>query len=97
MGDKTSQLIERDYAKKPLTVEEIEMLFGNNPIPLFLNTRHAIYKERGFAKALPARDELIKLIIAEPNLIRRPILRRGADVIIGFDKEAVSKLCTEVI
>lgn len=88
-------MIERDYAKKPLTAEEIEMIFGDNPIPPFLNTRHAIYKERGFDRQLPARDELINLIITEPNLIRRPILRRGDAVVIGFDKEAMSKRCAE--
>jgi len=34
---------------------------------------------------------LIELIIAEPNLLRRPILRKGADVVIGFDKNAFAK------
>ncbi len=67
MSDPT-QLVERDYAKKPLTVEEIETIFGADPIPPFLNTRHAVYKERGFANQLPPRRELIELIIAEPNL-----------------------------
>ncbi|MDQ3013832.1 MAG: hypothetical protein M3X11_24400 [Acidobacteriota bacterium] len=71
------------------------MIFGDNPIPPFLNTRHAVYKDRGFAEKLPARGDLIKLIIAEPNLIRRPILRRGDVVVIGFDKEAMSKRCAE--
>ena len=93
MGDKAAGvLVERDYAKKPLTAEEIETIFGRDPIAPFLNTRHAVYKERGFAEKLLARDELIKLIIAEPNLLRRPITRRGHHVIIGFDKAALSKL-----
>lgn len=91
MGDKAaSQLIERDYAKKPLTAEEIESIFGEDPIPPFLNTRHAVYKERGLAEKLPARTELIKLIIEEPNLIRRPVTRRGKKVVIGFDKDSLS-------
>ena len=93
MGGKAAdQLIERDYAKKPLTAEEIETIFGDDLIPQFLNTRHAVYKERGFAEKLLARDELIKLIIAEPNLIRRPITRKGKEVVIGFDKEALTQI-----
>ncbi len=93
MGDKsTSQLIERDYSKKPLTAEEIESIFGDDPIPPFLNTRHAVYKERDFANKLPSPDELIKLIIKEPNLLRRPIVRKGKKVVIGFDKDLLSKL-----
>lgn len=73
LGDRAaSVLIERDYAKKPLTAEEIEMIFGQAPLPQFLNSRHAICKDRGLAEKLPTREELIQLIIAEPNLIRRP-------------------------
>ena len=96
LGDKASLLIERDYAKKPLTAEEIETIFGPNTsdtaIPPFLNTRHAIYKERGLAEKLPLREELIKLIITEPNLLRRPVTRQGEHFVIGFDREALSTL-----
>ncbi|MBS1786564.1 MAG: hypothetical protein JST85_02515 [Acidobacteria bacterium] len=56
-----------------------------------MNTRHAVYKERGFAEALPPREELIELIIREPNLLRRPVLRKGDQVVIGFDKDAFAK------
>jgi arsenate reductase-like glutaredoxin family protein len=93
LGEKAAEvLIERDYAKKPLTAEEIETIFGDDLISPFLNTRHAVYKERNLADQLPARDELIQLIINEPNLIRRPVTRRGNQIVIGFDKEAMSKL-----
>ncbi|HMV47432.1 MAG TPA: ArsC/Spx/MgsR family protein [Blastocatellia bacterium] len=85
-------MLERDYAKKPLTEEEIETIFGNDSILPFLNTRHAVYKERGYADALPARRELVQLIIAEPNLIRRPILRAGNHLVIGFDQTAFTRL-----
>lgn len=85
-------LIERDYAKKPLTAEEIEEIFGNDPIPQFLNTRHAVYKQRGFAEKLPSKKELIELIISEPNLIRRPIVRKGSHLVIGFDREELNKI-----
>lgn len=85
-------MIERDYAKKPLTAEEVETIFGSDPIPPFLNTRHAVYKERNFAETLPTRESLVQLIITEPNLIRRPITRQGNRLIIGFDKEALAKL-----
>lgn len=96
LADKADLLIERDYAKKPLTDEEIETIFGpktsDTAIPPFLNTRHAIYKERGFAEKLPSREELIKLIITEPNLLRRPVTRQGEQVVIGFDREALSAM-----
>lgn len=85
-------MIERDYARKPLTAEEVETIFGRDSIPSFLNTRHAVYKERGFAESLPSRAELIDLIISEPNLIRRPILRKGSKVVVGFDKDGIKSV-----
>ncbi|MBK9314568.1 MAG: hypothetical protein IPM55_10040 [Acidobacteria bacterium] len=93
LGEKAADLlIERDYSKKPLTAEEVESIFGKDPIPQFLNTRHAVYKERGLAGALPIQNELIDLIISEPNLIRRPVTRLGSKVVIGFDKEGMKSL-----
>lgn len=93
LGDKAAEhLVERDYSKKPLTAEEVEAIFGKDDIPQFLNTRHAVYKERGFAEKLPPREELIRLIIAEPNLIRRPVTRLGGRVVIGFDRKALARI-----
>ena len=86
------RLVERDYARRPLTATELEQIFGADPIAPFLNTRHAVYKERDLARQLPPRAELIELIVAEPNLLRRPITRRGPDVIIGFEQAALQPL-----
>lgn len=58
----------------------------------FLNTRHALYKERGNASQLPTREELIELVPTEPNLLRRPIVRWGKQTVIGFDREALTVL-----
>lgn len=89
MADQSGvEIVERDYARKPLTPDEVSEILGSSDASAMLNTRHAIYKERGFASALPARDELIALIVAEPNLLRRPIVRKGKQVVVGFDQEA---------
>ena len=85
-------LVERDYAKKSLTAAEVETIFGNADIASFLNPRHALYKERNFAAQLPPRAELIQLILAEPNLLRRPIVRKDNNVVIGFDQTALKVL-----
>lgn len=86
------EIIERDYARTPLTAAEVQSIFGPDDIAPFLNTRHAIYKERRWAERLPATADLIPLIIAEPNLLRRPILRRGTKVVIGFDEAQYRQL-----
>lgn len=68
------------------------MILGKDELAPFLNTRHALYKERNCAVKLPARAELIQLILAEPNLLRRPIARKGDQVVIGFDQTRLKKL-----
>jgi len=40
----------------------------------------------------PSRAETIKLMAKEPNLIRRPLLLRGTQIIFGFDEEAYRQL-----
>lgn len=85
-------MIERDYAKKPLTADEIEEILGEDEVLPFLNSRHATFRERGFATQLPLRAELIALIQAEPNLLRRPIIRQGRKFVIGFDQEKIRAL-----
>ena len=44
------------------------------------------------ARPLPrSKKEAIDLMMAQPNLIKRPILVRGSRVVFGFDKEAYRK------
>jgi arsenate reductase-like glutaredoxin family protein len=38
----------------------------------------------------PTRAEAIKLMAREPNLIRRPIFRRGDKWVFGFDFDQVA-------
>jgi len=40
----------------------------------------------------PSRSEAIKLMAKEPNLIRRPVVLRGSQMVLGFDEEAYRKL-----
>jgi arsenate reductase-like glutaredoxin family protein len=40
------------------------------------------------AEKPPTRPEAIKLMSKTPNLIRRPLLVRGSQIIIGFDEAA---------
>lgn len=39
-----------------------------------------------------SKKEAIDLMVAQPNLIRRPILVRGGTVTFGYDKAAYAKV-----
>ena len=48
-----------------------------------------MFKERPLPSS---KKEAIALVMENPNLIRRPIVVKGATVIFGFDKDAYGKL-----
>jgi arsenate reductase-like glutaredoxin family protein len=39
-------------------------------------------------------DELLRLMIEEPNLVRRPLFTVGGEIVPGFDKPARARLTT---
>jgi arsenate reductase-like glutaredoxin family protein len=48
-----------------------------------------VFKQRPLPKS---KKEAIDLMMQQPNLIRRPILVRGGEVIFGFDRDEYEKL-----
>jgi arsenate reductase-like glutaredoxin family protein len=82
----------RDLGKDKLTAEELDKLIGNRDYKLFLNTRNELYRERNMAERPPSRAEAIRMMAAEPNLIRRPVVIRGGQMVLGYDEEGLKKL-----
>lgn len=75
-----------------LTVAQLEQLIGKRDYLNFLNSRNELYRERGMKENPPPRDEALRLMSENPNLIKRPILVKGREVVLGFDEEALSGL-----
>jgi arsenate reductase-like glutaredoxin family protein len=75
-----------------LSGAEIEALIGTRDYTKFLNFRNALYRERKMKTKPPSRAQAIKLMSENPNLIRRPILVRGSQVVLGFDEEQFREL-----
>ena len=80
---------ERDINKAPPDRAFLEKHVDQDNFLDFVSTRSPVFKQR----ALPrSKEEAIDLMVEQPNLIRRPVLVRGAQVIFGFDKDAYGKL-----
>jgi arsenate reductase (glutaredoxin) len=82
----------RDLGKDRMTVEELDALIGKRDHRMFLNTRNELYRARKMKENPPSRDEALKLMAGEPNLIRRPVVLRGADIVLGYDEEALKRI-----
>jgi arsenate reductase-like glutaredoxin family protein len=84
---------EIDYAKKGLdeaTVRAIVAKAGS--VAAVLNTRHTTVKAKGWADKPPDVATFAKAVVAEPNVLKRPIVIAGERAIVGFDEAAYKKL-----
>jgi Spx/MgsR family transcriptional regulator len=82
----------RDLGKDRLTVAELDELIGTRDHRMFLNTRNELYRTRKMGQNPPSREEALKLMAAEPNLIRRPVVLRGSEIVLGYDEEALKRI-----
>lgn len=87
-----AQLEEHDLGKDRLTVEQLDALIGSRNHRDFLNSRNELFREQKMKDHPPARDKALKLMASEPNLIRRPVVNRGGQMVLGYDPEALRKL-----
>jgi arsenate reductase-like glutaredoxin family protein len=82
----------RDLTKDPLCVAELDKLISDRDYKLFLNPRNDLYRKRNMKDHPPSRIEALKLMAAEPNLIRGPVVIRGSKIVLGFDEKALKEL-----
>jgi len=83
---------ERDYTKQPFTFEELDALIGDRPIGPYLNPRHPLYQERNWAQNPPPREEALRLMVEDPNLIMRPLIRQGDRLLARPDAETLAEM-----
>ena len=87
-----AELDTRDLDAQPLSEKELQNLIGTRDYAPFLNSRNELYRERNMAEKTPPREEAIRLMSKNPNLIKRPIAVRGEEMVVGFDVTAYMKL-----
>jgi len=72
---------------KGLSVEELDRLIGRRDYREFLNPKNELYRAMGMKTSPPPREEALRLMSENPNLIRRPILVRGSKILLGFKED----------
>ena len=82
----------RDLDKQRLSEAELDKLIGDRDYKQFLNSRNELFRKKKMKEHPPSRAEAVKLMAKEPNLIRRPLVVRGGEIILGFDEDAYRKL-----
>lgn len=92
MQKKYAELEFRDMDKQRLTAAELDHLIGERDYRLFLNTRNELYRRKKMKENPPSREEAIRMMANEPNLIRRPVILCGGRIVLGYDEQAIAKL-----
>ena len=75
---------------KGLSVEELDRLIGKRDYRQFLNSRNALFRKMGMKTDPPPREDALRLMSENPNLIKRPIVKKGNKLLLGFDAAALA-------
>jgi len=80
---------ERNYAKEPLTLADLQEIFKRHDPREYLNPKSPAYKAMGLKGKTLTPEEALELMAKEPNLLKRPLTIAGRKMIAGFDREAL--------
>ena len=83
---------EREYGKNRFSEKELREIIGDEPIENFLNTRTPLYREKNMKQKPPSKDEAIKLMLKDANLLKRPVFIKGRKKLTGFNETQVKEL-----
>jgi len=92
MEDRGFALHFRDLDKERLSSDELEKLIGDRDHREFLNTRNELYRQKNMKNTPPSRADAIRMMVSEPNLIRRPVIVARGRIVLGFDQEEIDRL-----
>ncbi len=87
LKDLGAELDERNYARVPLSAAELKDLFAGRDPRDFINPRSPAFKAMGLADKSLTVAQAYALMVKEPNLIKRPIVVVGKQIIAGFDRD----------
>lgn len=87
-----AELDRRDLDKGSLSEAELDRLIGARDYKQFLNPRNELYRAKNMGEKPPSRAEAIQRMSKTPNLIKRPVVIRGEQIVLGFDEAAYKKL-----
>lgn len=86
----------REFFKQTFTRDELTNLLERTALSVndILSTRSTPYRELGLADRNLIDDEIIELMLAEPRLLKRPILVSGSKAVVGYRADEIRELIT---
>lgn len=87
------RLRQRDFFRDRLSEEELRALLAGTPPAEAFAWRSPRARAMGLDPSRPPPDdELVRLMLETPHLLRRPVIRIGGRTFFGFDPKALEAL-----
>lgn len=86
------QLDERNLLTEPWTAAKLLAFFNNLPVKAWFNQSAPAIKSGEVDPDMLTAEQAIYCMLADPLLIRRPLMEVGDRKIVGFEPEQVSQL-----
>ena len=83
------EIQERDYFKEPFTEQEIRGLAQSTSISQIFARRSPSLKNMGLIDKDLSEAEMLELMLKEPRLVRRPLVRLGGQLLVGANLKAL--------
>ena len=87
-------MTERDFFAEPFTEDGLRAVLGATPARDAFAARSPKVKKLGLHLDALSGDELLKLMIEEPRLLRRPIVVIDGQLIPGASEKSLAGLLT---
>jgi arsenate reductase-like glutaredoxin family protein len=71
--------------KEPLSADELRRLLRGRPARDIFATRSPKFRELGLSEEALDDHARLRLMVQYPQLIRRPLVSVGDDLVVGFD------------
>lgn len=85
----------RDVKKDPLSPNELAELVMRAGLDTLVNRRGRKWKMLGLADKELTDNDLFEVLLEHQTMIRRPVLRWGEAVLVGFDEDALEQFVRE--
>ena len=92
LSQKNVEINERDFFKNPFNQSEIEELLQGKSASEMFNFKSPSFKQLGLERDKLSDKELIDLMLKEPRLIRRPVVRIDGKVYFSADRSVLEGL-----
>ena len=83
-----------NYYEQPISKAKLKELVDKIGVAAgeLLRTKEGIYRELKLSEKKVSQDELLELMVKHPDLMQRPIVERGAKVILARPSDKVKEI-----